>query len=62
MLHKTWVFAGRCVEKLVGDRTDKYYNNIRIKVIIKQKNIMYLNPFKDEAQTALFKDPVRTAQ
>ena len=50
------------MEKLVGDRTDKYYNNIRIKVIIKQKNIMYLNPFKDEAQTALFKDPVRTAQ
>ena len=22
----------------------------------------YINPFKDEAQTALFKDPVRTAQ
>jgi len=24
-------------------------------------NTYYLEPFKDEAQTALFKDPVRTA-
>jgi len=23
---------------------------------------LYFNPFKDEAQTALFKDPVRTTQ
>ena len=32
----------------------KIYNRFRVNVLI--------NPFKDEAQTALFKDPVRTAQ
>ena len=32
----------------------------RISVEISSKQVNY--PFKDEAQTALFKDPVRTAQ
>jgi len=28
---------------------------------IRNRVIILINPFKDEAQTALFKDPVRTA-
>ena len=36
------------------------YKNLRTKVMKFCANI-YFNPFKDEAQTALFKDPIRTA-
>jgi hypothetical protein len=32
-----------------------------IKILIGKVCILFVNPYKDEAQTALFKDPVRTA-
>jgi hypothetical protein len=35
---------------------------VKLLRVLNYEGQTYFNPFKDEAQTALFKDPVRTAQ
>ena len=42
---------------------DHYTNTVsQFPALSKNIKLLHINPFKDETQTALFKDPVRTAQ
>jgi len=40
--------------------TRKFKNPVQVDLSSLETQILYHNPFKDEAQTALIKDPVRT--